>query len=340
MLHPEVFQKPRGAEGHDPPNPTSSVFIPSETVTQMEVHVERCRSKGKERGRRVLHPSEDEDRVEEGMRVPALVLNGCGESFVAADEKREKASTHFFADTELMALLCRHDHVLWLVNMTSAGEKQHYALVLIFYRDSISLSRSFMPMVINGPVRWCTILGNGKGQLKHKADEEISKIIELEKLVGAHAQMVRSLELRFISNQVHDVESFEIKIADARSQHNNLLETLRRRREGLGVTGRAKLVALDRLHQRKFELERIERAYRQMVGDQRLHSHAEASVKHHEPTLLQLKAVHGAVMPHYIPQEDLFELDVDDDIWQDVGLTGDEAEPPAWLADDKVQVGI
>jgi hypothetical protein len=55
--------------------------------------------------------------------------------------------------------------------------------------------------------------------------------------------MVRSLELRFISNQVHDIESFEIEIADARSQHNNLLETLRRWREGLGVTGRAKLVA-------------------------------------------------------------------------------------------------
>ncbi|KIK24183.1 hypothetical protein PISMIDRAFT_99139 [Pisolithus microcarpus 441] len=32
-----------------------------------------------------------------------------------------------------MALLCCHDHVLWLVNMTSAGEKQHYALVLLKY---------------------------------------------------------------------------------------------------------------------------------------------------------------------------------------------------------------
>ncbi|KIJ05254.1 hypothetical protein PAXINDRAFT_24067, partial [Paxillus involutus ATCC 200175] len=215
-------------------------------------------------------------------------------------------------------------------------------------------------------------------QSKHKADEEISKIIELEKLVGACAQMVRSLELRFISNQVHDVESFEIEIADARSQHNNLLETLQRRREGLSVTGHAKLVALrgnvflqvhmnalavktqirDRLRQRKFELERIEWAYRQTVGDQRLRSHAEASVKRREPTLLRLvttynglcdklmalirqqKAVRDAVMPHYIPRKGLFELDVDDDIWQDVGLTGDEAEPPAWLADDKARVGI
>lgn len=30
-----------------------------------------------------------------------------------------------------MAMLCCHDHVLWLINMTSAGEKQHYALALI-----------------------------------------------------------------------------------------------------------------------------------------------------------------------------------------------------------------
>jgi hypothetical protein len=30
-----------------------------------------------------------------------------------------------------MAMLCRHDRVLWLANMTSAGEKQYYALALI-----------------------------------------------------------------------------------------------------------------------------------------------------------------------------------------------------------------
>ncbi|KIK76959.1 hypothetical protein PAXRUDRAFT_168282 [Paxillus rubicundulus Ve08.2h10] len=30
-----------------------------------------------------------------------------------------------------MCLLCCHDRVLWLVNMTSPGERQHYALVLI-----------------------------------------------------------------------------------------------------------------------------------------------------------------------------------------------------------------
>ncbi|KIJ61161.1 hypothetical protein HYDPIDRAFT_31671 [Hydnomerulius pinastri MD-312] len=124
-------KNPRGAKGHDPLNPTKSVFIPSETVAQMEAHTERCQSKGKERGQRASRPSEEDDRVEEGMQVPASVLDSCGDSFIAADEKREKASTNFFADTGLMALLCQHDHVLWLVNMTSAGKKQHYALALI-----------------------------------------------------------------------------------------------------------------------------------------------------------------------------------------------------------------
>jgi hypothetical protein len=65
------------------------------------------------------------------MKVPTSVLNDCGDSFKAADEKREKASTKYFIDTGLMALLCRHDRVLWLVNMVHAGERQHYALALI-----------------------------------------------------------------------------------------------------------------------------------------------------------------------------------------------------------------
>src|SRR5882762_10314577 len=72
-----------------------------------------------------------EDTVEHGMRVPTSVLDGCGESFKAADEKREKASTQYFSDTRLMALLCRHDRVLWIVNMTHAGKRRHYALALI-----------------------------------------------------------------------------------------------------------------------------------------------------------------------------------------------------------------
>ncbi|KAJ3990660.1 hypothetical protein F5050DRAFT_1532090, partial [Lentinula boryana] len=65
------------------------------------------------------------------LKVLNSVLDSCEESFTAADENRQKSSTQWFDSTALMGLLCRHDRVLWLVNMTSPGERQHYALTLI-----------------------------------------------------------------------------------------------------------------------------------------------------------------------------------------------------------------
>ncbi|KAG1793314.1 uncharacterized protein HD556DRAFT_1432309 [Suillus plorans] len=66
----------------------------------MEDFVQRCH--GESRQARASRAEPDEDCYEEGMRVPVSVLNGCGDSFIAADEKREKAR-----------------------------EKQHYALALL-----------------------------------------------------------------------------------------------------------------------------------------------------------------------------------------------------------------
>ncbi|KAF9504092.1 hypothetical protein BS47DRAFT_1374422 [Hydnum rufescens UP504] len=75
-------------------------------------------------------PGED-DAVEPGMNVLNSVLNMCGDSFIAADGNRIKASTQQFDDTGLMALLCRHDIALYVANMRTAGEKQFYAFALI-----------------------------------------------------------------------------------------------------------------------------------------------------------------------------------------------------------------
>lgn len=65
------------------------------------------------------------------MKVSTAVLDACSDSFKAADASRAKASTTFFSDTGLMALLCRHDRVLWLANITTPGEQQFYAIALI-----------------------------------------------------------------------------------------------------------------------------------------------------------------------------------------------------------------
>jgi hypothetical protein len=66
-----------------------------------------------------------------GLVVPNHILDDCKKSFTAAQQMVTKASKNFYSDTGIMALLCRHDCVLWLVNLTTPGERQHYALALI-----------------------------------------------------------------------------------------------------------------------------------------------------------------------------------------------------------------
>jgi hypothetical protein len=58
-------------------------------------------------------------------------LDDCEKTFIAAQGHIAKTNNAIFADTALMALVCRHDRPLFLANMTSAGERQYYALALI-----------------------------------------------------------------------------------------------------------------------------------------------------------------------------------------------------------------
>jgi len=93
------------------------------------MHVHKCR-------KAPPWPTSADDGYEEdghgrSLKVPSSVLDGCEQSFTAADGERQKASTQFFDSTALMGMLCQHDCVLWLVNMTSPGEHQHYAFCLI-----------------------------------------------------------------------------------------------------------------------------------------------------------------------------------------------------------------
>lgn len=117
--------------GHDGPRAhPDTVFLSPARVRAMEERMDQLKSRpGRTRNRReqvVVN-----DTCEEGLSVPNSVLDNCQESFAAADKKREKASTQFFADTGLMALLCRHDRVLFLINMTTAGERQYYVFALL-----------------------------------------------------------------------------------------------------------------------------------------------------------------------------------------------------------------
>ncbi|KAJ7066078.1 hypothetical protein C8F01DRAFT_980902 [Mycena amicta] len=126
-------QKRRRRTGGDDPPRThpETVFIPRSRAQQMEAHVDGVRDTHKPTGRKKRHTEPQEDGYEGHLKVPTSGLDACEASFKAADESREKASTKFFAETGLMGMVCRHDIVLFLVNMESAGEKQYYSLLLL-----------------------------------------------------------------------------------------------------------------------------------------------------------------------------------------------------------------
>jgi hypothetical protein len=142
----------KGKGGVDPPlrHPTS-VFVPEDVTQKMDDYVETVRptreprvkstkpadkSKNTTNSKRAwveeVDDEDDEDRFEhEALPVPKSVLDECEASFTAADERRTKSSTKFFDDTGLMALNCRHDHVLFVVNMKTPGERQSNMLALL-----------------------------------------------------------------------------------------------------------------------------------------------------------------------------------------------------------------
>ncbi|KAI5986077.1 hypothetical protein F5J12DRAFT_709117, partial [Pisolithus orientalis] len=105
-------QKHRSGHPDDPVNPTATVFLSQEDICAMEHEVNELSKSKSSTQRRSGQPlkknylGDGEDEFEEGMRITMSVLKGCNESFTAADERHQKASTQFFSDTGVMALFC------------------------------------------------------------------------------------------------------------------------------------------------------------------------------------------------------------------------------------------
>ncbi|THU96545.1 hypothetical protein K435DRAFT_819426 [Dendrothele bispora CBS 962.96] len=107
-------------------------FIPEADVAVVEARVDAAREKASHRGKKSKTTNDPEDDcMEHGMRVSKAVLDLCGGSFTAAHEFLAKVVSAGYDVTGLMALLCRHDRPLFVVNMTTPGERQHYAIALL-----------------------------------------------------------------------------------------------------------------------------------------------------------------------------------------------------------------
>ncbi|KAJ7840689.1 hypothetical protein B0H14DRAFT_3457896 [Mycena olivaceomarginata] len=399
------------------------------------------------------------------LLLPRSVLDACEASFKAADEKRVKASTDFFEDTGLMALLCRHDRVLWLVNMQTRGEQQYYVIVLLetlfqhlpqditvgilgdFYRASCTVFNSqsrkrtafglsdgegcerfwhaisHLIAVLRISGKWqrlyvldaqiehadelslqrlgdwlrrrslhsrksLQVIAQTKPlprRSKNKGQQAINAILLLRSAEKKQTDYVNRLRAKFLGaaeDTDEEADYYQVEFDKADAARATAEKTLREKERALGVGERRALGKMshlqyynarmnaratkrrlrDRLRQRKFELDLVERSFRRLVNEQKLYSHMEAAVKRREKGIQNLafeynkqcakvaqlirdkNAPRGMLAPRPIPDGELWKLDVDDEIWEDVGLDDDETAqqttPPLWLCDDGVRAGI
>jgi Kyakuja-Dileera-Zisupton transposase len=68
---------------------------------------------------------------EKGVAVINEVLDLCGDSFKATDENHLRGTKSCFDCTGVVACICQHGCVIWLINMMEVGKKQYYIFTLI-----------------------------------------------------------------------------------------------------------------------------------------------------------------------------------------------------------------
>ncbi|THU82162.1 hypothetical protein K435DRAFT_692076 [Dendrothele bispora CBS 962.96] len=221
-------------------------------------------------------------------------------------------------------------------------------------------------------------------QSKNKGKHAVEECIRLRQALGVLKKKMKVLEDTITDKgaAMYEIAAAQVDLPKAVDDYNKATDQLRKKESLLGVDQKTQLRRLidnayiqksanaralksrlrQRLQARKFELDRLERCYRKKRNDERLDEHTNNSIKRRDPGIQQLaqkynklvgemrdliilkKAPKHAVAPDVIDTKILFNLDVDDAIWQDIGLSYDEgpseAPPPPWLADENVRKGI
>ncbi|KAG2079395.1 uncharacterized protein F5147DRAFT_661900 [Suillus discolor] len=185
-------------------------------------------------------------------------------------------------------------------------------------------------------------------------------------------------QTRPLPRNVDHLADYNLRLVEERAHQSRLADALSRWKTRLGISQHTRLdqlrrniylqVRLDaqalktcireRLRQRKFEIEKLERSYRQAVNKHKLNSHVDAAIQWRNPTIRKLVYLYNslcadlgalirqrcsppnAIPPNPISPIGIFNLDVDADIWQDIGLDDVMPEPPDWLADEVTRAAI
>ncbi|KAJ3554830.1 hypothetical protein NM688_g2903 [Phlebia brevispora] len=109
--------------GDSPPFYEPSYFLPDEFV--------------KEIGDRIADKRKKPINKKWIPPVPDSAVDACQHGHEAANEHKVKTADRRFDDTGVMALICRHDVPLLLVNLDTPGEQQKYAIALLEHLFSL-----------------------------------------------------------------------------------------------------------------------------------------------------------------------------------------------------------
>ena len=107
-----------------------AIFSPGDTfnwLTDSEVqaareHVDECRGNA---------PYSNTDHSRASKQVPNSVLDECEKSFKASQEKLHEPGDAMYDSKGVMALVCRHDIPLFILDIKSLGEPHYYAIALL-----------------------------------------------------------------------------------------------------------------------------------------------------------------------------------------------------------------
>ncbi|KAK7452231.1 hypothetical protein VKT23_012336 [Stygiomarasmius scandens] len=218
-------------------------------------------------------------------------------------------------------------------------------------------------------------------QRRNAAKAAVQEALRLNESLDVLEQKITDLEKAIISKTAERYQTITAydDLLKARKTRDELRLKLMQKERSLGtsdrndlrklmndpyITKRLNALALkmrvrQKLEARKFALSRLERCFRKQRSEQKLHDHTRDSVQRRDPSILALaskynnlcddiedliccgKAPTHAVTPKKIDKSTLFNLDTDEDLWQDIGLMDDgDCPPPPWMVDDKVRKGI
>ncbi|THV03125.1 hypothetical protein K435DRAFT_916154 [Dendrothele bispora CBS 962.96] len=209
-------------------------------------------------------------------------------------------------------------------------------------------------------------------QKKQAAKTAVEETLRLRKNVEVYKQRVVDLKAVLLSNHLRpdqwtmageDIQKAKADLVKAWQNLNKQERSLGHLLESPFLTKRMNALSLkmwlrQRLRARKFELDRLERSYSKQRSEQRLDDHTREAIQQREPGITNLaskynklcdemadlirqhQAPNFAMAPKKIERQSLFDLDVDKEIWQDMGLDEDAENPPLWLCNEEVRRGI